>query len=248
MKYCFIMILSIFFLRNVNAQDSVNFKKLSHSFYSINNYNFNGFSANVITELPEQIKSKIKQKYKSLVDTLSLKLDFYSKDSIIFLPLGYEQKGNGNYDPELTNVVTDDEKWIKDALQTWAKIHSLPVFFETEKYKCQVTTKENISNIKFEQDGMAITIFATDMSRVDSLYTKNGPLIVKLYFETNYYKKQLVNSIIVLENNQLEMKMNYIYESFNEIQIPRSIILYQLLPSLNQIVKVNLVLNNIKLK
>lgn len=238
--------LSIFVLSNIFAQD-IDFEKLNESYYNLNDYDFNGFSADVQFDLLDQLKKSIKdEKYLSILENISIELKFYSKDSLKILMPTIEQTENQQFNQGLAQTLNGIENTVKGFMQTWSELTLVPTF-EPEKHQYNINKVSDKIEIQYEQEGSEVTTFLNDLSTIDSVYILNPSANIKIYpvYEETNLGKKIIKTIVTSINDFIEVEMDITYKDFKNIKIPFEINVLQTMQG--NIQKSNFILNNIKL-
>lgn len=240
------ILLSFIALSNIYAQE-INFKKINESYYNLNEYDFNGFSADVQFDILDQLKKSIKdQKYISILDDISIELMFYSKDSLVVSKSPIAQTENQQFNLGLAQTLNGVEQTVKGFMLTWSEITLAPAF-EPEKYKYNIKNIAKHIEIQHEQEGSEVTTFMNSLSTVDSVSIVNSSASIKIYptYEGTNLGKKIIKSIRTSINNMMEVKMDITYKDFGDIKIPYRINVLQKMQG--NIQEFNFTFNNIEL-
>lgn len=233
-----ITLLALILSSNLFAQD-INFDKINELYYNLNEYNFNGFSAEVEFDILEQFKKSIKgEKYISVVDNITLKIDFYSKDSIRFIASKVEETNNLQFDQGLAQAINGAEETIEGFLQSWSEITLVPAF-EPEKHNYNIHTESGLTKINYEQEEADVVIYLDNMTNIDSMHFASPSAEIKIYhaYETTSFNKKIIKSIAMSINNFLYLKMDITYKDFDKIKIPQNVAVTQKMQGMSQELK-----------
>lgn len=239
-------LLSLFVVSNIFAQD-IDFEKLNESYYNLNEYGFNGFSADVQFDLLDQLKKSIKdEKYLSILDNISIELKFYSKDSLEILIPTIEQTENQQFNQGLAQTLNGIENTVKGFMQTWSELSLVPTF-EPEKHQYNIKKISDEIEIQYEQEGSEVTTFLNDIFTIDSVYILNPSANFKIYpaYEETKLGKKIIKTVVTSINDFIEVEMDITYKDFGNIKIPSKIYVLQTMQG--NIQKSNFTFNNIKL-
>ena len=234
-------LLSILFFSNLYAQE-INFEKLNELYYNLNEYDFNGFSADVEFDLLDQLKNSLKdEKYISILNNISMKLNFYSKDSVEFITLNVDETDNQQFNQGLAQTIKGAEESVKGFLQSWAEISLTPAF-EPNKFDYNIHTESNATKIQYTQEGSEVSIYLNNSTTIDSMSLINASSEIKMYptFETTNFDKRMIKTMVTSINNLLELKMDISYQDFGYIKIPHLITVSQSMQGMSQELKFTL--------
>jgi hypothetical protein len=235
-----IALLSILFFSTHYAQE-INFEKLNELYYNLNEYDFNGFSADVEFNILDQLKNSLKdEKYISILNKISMKLNFYSKDSVEFITLNVEETDNQQFNQGLAQTINGAEETVKGFLQSWAEISLTPAF-EPNKFDYNIHTVSNNSKIQYTQEGSEVSIYLNN-TNIDSISFINASSEIKMYptYETTTFDKRIIKTMVTSINNYIELKMDIIYQDFDYIKIPHLITVTQSMQGMSQELKFTL--------
>jgi len=236
-----IALLSILFFSTHYAQE-INFEKLNELYYNLNEYDFNGFSADVEFDILDQLKNSLKdEKYISILNNISLKLNFYSKDSIEFITLNVEETDNQQFNQGLAQTIKGAEETVKGFLQSWAEISLTPAF-EPKKFDYTIHTESNDTKIQYTQEGSEVSIYLNSTTNIDSISFINASSEIKMYptYETTTFDKRIIKTMVTSINKYLEVKMDINYQDFDKIMIPHLITVIQRMQGMSQELKFTL--------
>ena len=102
--------------KSIFAQENLDYKKINDLYYNMNDYIFNGFSANIEVDILDQLKKTIKDENNlSVLNNIILKLDFFGKDSIDFITNYVKDENNSKFSQGLNQTIDGIGGTVKGA-------------------------------------------------------------------------------------------------------------------------------------
>lgn len=234
-------------MTNIYAQKEINFQHLNGMYYNYNDYTFKGFSAELKLDLFDKFKETVKdEKYRSVLNNIVFKLDFFSKDSVSFRVLNADKIEDKKIDQGFTLIMRGMEQTVKGFMQTWTELTFSPLI-DTSKYNYKSFTEDSVYGIESEQHSSRVKYYLTS-DDIDSVHIKNNTSDIKMYplYEVTGDNKRIIKSFSMFINNIIEISVNINYKDFDKIKIPEVVSIKQKMPGNSQELKFSL--TNIELR
>ena len=235
-------------IKTITAQDSLDYKNINDLYYNINNYAFNGYTANVDVDLLDLVKSTTKdEKLLSQLNHLVLKVEYFGNDSINFFSNYVEDSDDKKSNQGLSHMIRGAGETVKGSLVTWASFTYTPIF-ELDKYEYKAEVQGNKTIIRFQEHGMDCVEFMTNSVTVDSCWMSNSTSVIKMYpvFDITPFNKRILKSVQTNFNGLMDVRMEMEYKDYDKIKIPEGISISVKNPNSDQ--RIHLKFNNIVLK
>jgi hypothetical protein len=214
----------------------------------MNDYKFNGFSANVEVDILEQFKKSItNEKSLNELNNIVLKVDFFGKDSINFITNFIENTNKIQYNKELSKIINGIGESVKGSLSTWAAFTFTPIF-EPAKYNYRIAKEGKITKINYHTKESDCIEYLTNSESVDSFQVNYNSSVIKMYpvFEITPLNKRILKSNLTSFNGFTDVKIKIKYKDFDKIKIPENVSMS--VKNSNMNATMNIKFNNIVLK
>jgi hypothetical protein len=235
-------------IKTIIAQDSLDYKKINDLYYHMNDYKFNGYTANVEVDMLEQLKKSITdEKALNELNNIVLKVEFLGKDSINFLSNYIEDSDGNQSNKGVSQMIKGLGETVKGSLITWAAFTHAPVF-KIDKYVYKAEVQGSKTIIRYQEHGMDCIEYLTNSVTVDSCLMSNSSSNIKMYpvYDITTFDKRILKSVQTSFNRVMDVRIDMEYQDFDKIKIPKNIFLSVKNPNSDQ--HLNIKFNNIVLK
>lgn len=217
-----ILFFSLFIFFNTLFSQDLKLDEINKTYYSLNDYNYKGFEAKLVFELPEKIRETYKDdKCSEVLDNLSFKIEMSGEGDVGFNVQNLKETGNMEFDKELKKICTNTERSVKGFFNAWGGfVHHR--IFKPETYEYKLSDEPGKVLVHKELSAEVKTYFA-DETTVDSIKISDPGTKVGIY--TRFVKtkddKNLVSYLKTNINAFMETTFDISYVEMGDIYIPK---------------------------